>query len=108
MILKRLLDALNKTASEESVKYLDGAPTVNANKNFVHTSQSDIFTTKESEVKKQMNGLKDTIPTFLNTKRQIQTCFDCGKLHMMDVLYDPNDKFVCPTCERKDDNETSI
>lgn len=108
MILKRLLDALDKTAKDAHVMYLGGAPTVNAKKNSVQTLQSSTSTPKENEVKKQTNGLKDTIPTFLNTERQVQTCFDCGKLHMMDVLYDPKDKFVCPTCERKDDNETSI
>ena len=108
-MLKTLYDAIKKIASDGLVNNMDG---IDARKNFAPTSQPNTLPTKTSRaeklVTKQKSGAKDTITTFFGKSRQIQTCFKCGKDHMMDVLYVPNDKFVCPTCERKDENETSV
>jgi len=109
VILNTLIDVLKKIASEDPATNTDG---ILARQNSVPTSQHNISPTNtlktEKLVTKAESGAKDTIPTFLGKSRQIQACFDCGKEHMMDVLYDPKEKFVCPTCERKDEDETSI
>ena len=110
MILKRLLSAINKTASEGSVKYLGGAPTVNAKKASVQTSQSNTSIPKESAVKKQLNGLKDITKNFMNRSRTTRICDKCNTTYYegaLDFLSD--EKRYCPVCDNgKDDNETSI
>ena len=110
MILKRLLSAINKTASEGSVKYLGGAPTVNANKNSVQASQLNTSTLKENGVKKQLNGLEDTTKNFMKRSRTTRFCNKCNTTYYegaLDFLSD--EKQYCPVCDNgKDDNETSI
>jgi len=110
MILKRLLDALDKTAKDATVAYLGGAPTVNAKKASVQTSQSNTSIPKESAVKKQLNGLKDTTKNFMNRSRTTRICDKCNTTYYegaLDFLSD--EKRYCPVCDNgKDDNETSI
>jgi hypothetical protein len=110
MILKTLLNVLSKTASDESVKYLGGNLTANANKNSAQTSQSNTSTPKESVVKKQSNGLRDTTKNFMNRSRTTRICDKCNTTYYegaLDFLSD--EKRYCPVCDNgKDDNETSI
>lgn len=86
MILTRLLNALNKTASEETVKYLGGAPTVNAKKNSAQTSHSNTCLLKESKVKKQKNGLNDTVKSFMNRSRSTIVCPVCNTTYYEGAL----------------------
>jgi len=100
MILTRLLNALGKTASEETVKYLGGAPTVNAKKNSAQTSHTLISTKKENKVKKQKNGLSFTAKSFMNRSRSTIVCPVCNTTYYegaLDFLSD--EPKSCPVCD---------
>jgi rubrerythrin len=104
MILTRLLNALNKTAEGESVKYLGGAPTVNAKKKAAQTSQSNTSILKESAVKKQKNGLTNTVKSFMNRSRSTIVCSVCNTTYYegaLDFLSD--EPKSCPSCDNGKD-----
>lgn len=104
MILTRLLNALNKTAEGESVKYLGGAPTVNAKKKDAQTSHSHTYIEKESKVKKQKNGLNDTVKSFMNRSRSTIVCSVCNTTYYegaLDFLSD--EPKSCPSCDNGKD-----
>jgi len=104
MILKTLLNVLGKTVEGESVKYLGGAPTVNAKKKDAQTSHSHTSTEKESKVKKQKNGLNDTVKSFMNRSRSAIVCPVCNTTYYegaLDFLSD--EPKCCPSCDNGKD-----
>jgi rubrerythrin len=104
MILKTLLNALSKTASEETVKYLGGAPTENAKKKDAQTSQSNTSILKESAVKKQKNGLNDTVKSFMNRSRSTNVCPVCNTTYYEGALDFLSDELKsCPACDNGKD-----
>jgi len=101
MILKTLLNVLGKTASEEPVKYLGG---MSAKKKDAQTSQSNTSMLKESAVKKQKNGLNDTVKSFMNRSRSTIVCPVCNTTYYegaLDFLSD--EPKSCPSCDNGKD-----
>jgi len=101
MILKTLLNVLGKTASEEPVKYLGG---MSAKKKDAQTSQSNTSMLKESAVKKQKNGLNDSVKSFMNRSRSTMVCPVCNTTYYegaLDFLSD--EPKSCPSCDNRKD-----
>jgi rubrerythrin len=106
MILKTLLNVLSKTASDESVKYLGGAPTVNAKKKLAQTSHSHTYTGKESKVKKRKSGLNDTVKSFMNRSRGTLVCSVCNTTYYEGALDFLSDEIKsCPLCDNGKDEQ---
>ncbi len=106
MILKKLLNVLGKTASEETVKYLGGAPTVNAKKKDAQASQKPISTVKENKVKKQKTGLSDTVKSFMGRSRATIVCSVCNTTYYEGALDFLSDEIKsCPNCDNGKDIE---
>ena len=103
MILKTLLNVLGKTASEEPVKYLGGT---SAKKNPVQALPTPISTGKERKVKKQKNGLSDTVKSFMNRSRATIVCSVCNTTYYEGALDFLSDEIKsCPVCDNGKDEQ---
>ena len=103
MILKTLLSVLGKTASEDPVKYLGG---MSAKKSPVQTLPMPISTEKESKVKKQKNGLSDTVKSFMGRSRATIVCSVCNTTYYEGALDFLSDEVKsCPACDNGKDEQ---
>lgn len=109
MILKMLLNALGQTVWDDPAGNSNGNPAKQPSATTLqhNTSPTNMLKTEKS-VTKQKSGAKDINPTFFGNLRQVKTCVSCKKDFSMDALCDPDEKFVCPSCDRKESDETSI